>query len=131
MSRLVRRSQIDHRKAFLPRRRGETIVERDNFRRRGASLGGQERRGELQRIGGSQGVDTKKSCRRFPDSIARIDLVPAGRKLSQPPKCKRHRSDAEGAVTFEASQSRNALDFGTPPDEYGGVLRSERLEAPG
>ena len=42
---------VDQLETFLPRRVGETLVERDHFERRGTALGGKESRRELQRTG--------------------------------------------------------------------------------
>ena len=55
------------------------------------SLSRCEGRCQLQRIGGAQRVYAQKSCRRFPDFVAWINLVPAGREFVQPLKRERHR----------------------------------------
>jgi hypothetical protein len=49
-------------------------------------------------------MHAEKSCRRIPNFVTWVDLVPAGRKLSQPPKCERHRAHVEGPIAFEARQ---------------------------
>ena len=66
---------------FLPRSIGETVVERDHFQRGWTLFRGNEGCRELQCIGGSERVYPKKPCRRFTDHVARVDLMPAGRKL--------------------------------------------------
>ena len=62
----------------------------------------------MQRIGGTQRMDAEKSCCGFPDFIAWVDLVPTGRKLSQPLKGERHRRRIKHTIRFEARQGGNA-----------------------
>ena len=51
---------------------------------------------DLERFaGGTQRMHAEKSCSRFPNFVAWVDLVPAGRKQSQPLKCERHRAHVE------------------------------------
>jgi hypothetical protein len=78
----------------------------------------------------AQRVDAKEAPGRFPNCIARIDLVPTSNKLSQPRQRGRHRSLIERTFAFEAGQGRNAFDLGTPPRQYDGILGGERLKAP-
>jgi hypothetical protein len=74
-------------RAALARRSSSVTISSDAGRRSAAA----KCRGQLQRISGTQRMDAEKSCRRFPDFVAWVDLMPAGRKLAQSLKCVRHR----------------------------------------
>ena len=81
--RLVR-DNVDQLEAFLPRRIGETLVERDYLERRRTALGGKESRRKLQRIGRPQRMNAKKPERVLAHDLTGLDLVPSAGELFQP-----------------------------------------------
>src|SRR5258707_7216840 len=103
------RVRIDQREAFLPRRFGEALVERDNSQRWGTAVRGYESRRELQGVGRSQRVYAEKSHGVFANDLGGLDLVPAIGKLLQPVGGERHPLPVERARAFEARQSRDAF----------------------
>ena len=121
---------ISNAKTLFPRDGTDAIVERHQLKRSGPSLCRHECCRQLEGVGRTQRVHTKKSSRHFSNRIAGIDLVPLRCQFSQLPQCKRNCRRVNSILTFEASQSRNTLHFGTPPDQHGGVFRNQRLHAP-
>ena len=57
------RGEINQWEAFLPRRIGEALIERDDFERRGTAFRGYEARCQPQCVGRPQRVNAKKSRR--------------------------------------------------------------------
>jgi hypothetical protein len=74
-SRSVDRCQIDHCKSLSACCIGKTVIERNYFERWRPTLCGDESRRQLQRIGSTQQVNTKKPYRCLSDSITRVNLV--------------------------------------------------------
>src|ERR1700720_1467008 len=73
-------------------------------------------------------MDAEKSCCRFPDLIAWGDVVPTGRKMSQPLKGERHRRRVKRTIAFEERQGGKALEWRSPPHQHLGIFRRNRLE---
>jgi hypothetical protein len=60
---------VDQREPFLAHRSGKAFVQPDHPKRCGAAFRGNERRGELQRIGCPQGMDAQESERVLADNL--------------------------------------------------------------
>ncbi len=128
--RLLRRDVV-HREPFLAHRIGKALVQRDHPERRGAAFRGNERRGELQRIGCPKRMHAQEPDCVFADNFARFDLVPGAGDLRQPPECKLGTLRVERPVAFKAGQGGSAFDCRSPPCQHVGIALRERLQAPG
>ena len=74
------RRNVDQCEPLLAHRIGKAFVQRDHLKRCGTAFRGNERRGELQRIGCPQRMHAQEPDCIFADKLARFDLVP-GRAL--------------------------------------------------
>src|SRR5262249_38045955 len=113
--------------ALLARRLGEALVERYEFERSRTALGRDKGGCKLQRIGGPQRVNPKKSHRAFAHDLTRLNFVPG---IGEPAQAFRGNGDCfrvEGSGAFEACQSRHALHLRAPPHQHLGITPCERL----
>jgi uncharacterized protein YndB with AHSA1/START domain len=123
------RGEINQREAFLPRRIGKALIERDDLERRGTMFRGYEGRCQLQCVRPTQRVHTKKSYRTLADDLAGFDLMPAVGELRQPVGRERDPLDVERSGALEAGQGRGAFHFRPPPHQHVGIPRCEPLQA--
>jgi hypothetical protein len=63
-------------KPFLPRRDGQSFVERDDLEGRWPAISGDERGRELKGVGRPQRMHAQEPDGGFPNGVARLDLVP-------------------------------------------------------
>jgi hypothetical protein len=64
-----RRDNVDQLETFPPRGVGETLVERDDLKRRRTALGGKESRGKLEGVGSPQRMNATKPNRVLADDL--------------------------------------------------------------
>jgi Activator of Hsp90 ATPase homolog 1-like protein len=123
------RGEINQREAFLPRRIGKALIERDDLERRGTVFRGYEGRCQLQCVRPTQRVHTKKSYRTLADDVAGFNLMPAVGELRQSVERERDPFDVERSGALEAGQGRGAFHFRPPPHQHVGIPRCEHLQA--
>ena len=96
----------------------KTIVKRDDLERRRATVGGDERRPELEGIRRAQRVHAQEADGRFADGIAEVHLMPSACDLRQPIESLAGALAVEASIPFEQRNRRRSLDLGGPPDEH-------------
>src|SRR5688572_19863148 len=89
-------------KPLLSSGRGQALVERDHFERGRPVLCRDERRCELQRIGGTQLMYAEEPHGRFTNGFARIHLVPPASHVHQAIEGLRNSLGIDAAVALEA-----------------------------
>ena len=116
------RRNVDQLEAFLPSCVGETVVERDNLKRRRTAFGGKESRSKLQGVGHPERVNAKKPERVLANDLARFDLVPPVGKLFQPIEGQGGPLHIKQSATLEAGERRSAFHLGSPPHQQVRIL---------
>ncbi len=111
----VQHCVVNDAESFALGRRRQAVIKGNDLEACRPILRENERRRELERIGGAQVVDAQKPSRGQANRLDRVDHMP---NLSQAAKLAERVVGVlklEQAHSFESGDSRSALDRGRPP----------------